>query len=56
MFHNESRVLVASIIGYGVFTESIRYGAPRASRRSWRNRPRSTVIIGVFANHGGLRA
>ena len=47
MFHNESRVLVASIVSYG---------APRANGKQWRNKPRSTVTIGAFANHGGLRA
>lgn len=56
MSHNESRVLVASIVSYGAFTESIRCGAPRASGRQWRNKSRSAVTIGVFANHGGLRA
>ena len=56
MSHNESRVFVASIVRYGVFTESIRCGAPRANGRQWRNKLRSTVTIGVFANHGGLRA
>lgn len=47
MFHKESRVLVASIVSYG---------APHANGKRWRNRPRSTVTIGVFANRGGLRA
>jgi len=56
MFHNESRVFVASIVGYGVRTESTRCGAPGASGGQWRNKPRSTVTIGVFANYGGLRA
>lgn len=56
MFHNESSVLVASIVGYGMFTESIRGSATRASSSRWRNRARSAVTIGVFANHGGLRA
>ena len=56
MFHNKSRVFVASIVSYGEFTESIRCGAPRAIGRQWRNKPRSAVTIGVFANHGGLRA
>lgn len=47
MFHNESRVLVASIVGCG---------APRANGQQWRNKLRSAVTIGVFANRGGLRA
>ena len=56
MFHNESCVFIVSIIRYGVSAESIRCGAPRASGRQWRNKPRSTVTIGVFASHRGLRA
>lgn len=47
MFHNESRVLVASIVGCG---------APCASGGQWRNKPRSAVTIGVFAHRGGRRA
>ena len=56
MFYNEDCTFVASTAGYGVFIESIRCSAPCANGVQERNKPRSAVTIGVFANRGAMRA
>ena len=56
MFHNEDCTFVASTDRRGVFMESSRCSAPCASDEEQRNRSRSAVNIGFFANQGAMRA